>query len=183
MSATPSGVRSLPRFTAANKPAFLPEIPPGTYVRYWLSTDEEQITTPAKAYGRQTSESLNMQVSRAAIVHHLVWEEVTSPPWQSMQDSLNAVNNVAFLGVAPFQLLLAAVHVEPIYPAEAPLAEASKWRVYYVFRRCPKSWTGAQHNWNYAWVETYGFRSISDPVEGGPFYRNVNFADLLTEDL
>jgi hypothetical protein len=182
MNAVPISVRNLPRFTAADKPDFLPDIPVGTYLRYWLSTDEEQITTPARAYGRRTSESLNMQIPRAAIEHHLVWENVASPPWQAMQDCLNAINNVAFLGVVPFQLLFSAVHAEPTYAGDTPLAAASTWRIHYVFRRCPKSWTGAQHNWNYAWVETYGFKSISDPVEGGPFYRNVNFAALLAEE-
>jgi hypothetical protein len=181
MSSLPTSVRNLPRFTAANKPAFLPAIPEGTYLRYWLSTAGEQITTPAKGYGCPTASTLEVQIPRAAIEHHLVWENVTSPPWQAMQECLNAINDVEFLGVTLFQMLCTAVEAEPIYAPDAPLADATTWRLHYVFRRCPIAWSGTQHNWYYAWVEGYGWKTLSDPVDGRHFFRHRDFSILFTE--
>lgn len=177
----PTHVKNLPRFTAANKPAFLPSPPEGTYLRYWLNTYEDQITVPAKAYARRTSESLDVQVPRGTIEHNLVWENVASPPWQAMQDCMNAVSGDTFLGVPAYELLLAGVQAEPTYGEEAPLGEADAWRIRYVFRRCPLAWNGGQYNWNFAWVESYGWSMITEPNNGAPFYRMTDFFTLLVQ--
>jgi hypothetical protein len=181
MMSLPTQARNLPRFTAANKPAFLPAPPAGTYLRYWLTTNEDQVTTPAKAYGRRTTESLNVQIPRGMIEHNLVWENVASPPWQTMQDCMNAIGNMPFLGIPAYELLFAAAQAEPTYGEQDPLGRADTWRIHYVFRRCPLAWNGSQYNWNYAWVESTGWTMIYESINGLPFYRSVDFSTLLVQ--
>ena len=177
----PTHVKYLPRFTAANKPPFLPSPPAGTYLRYWVNTYEDQITVPAKAYGRRTSESLDVQIPRGTLEHNLVWENVAAPPWQAMQDCMNAVNIAAFLGVPQSELLLAGVQAEPTYGEQAPLDAAGTWRIRYLFRRYPRAWNGSQYTWNFGWVQNYGWTAIYEPNSGPPFYRNANFSTLLVQ--